>query len=338
MFKQQNYSLLKHNTFGIDAHCRMFIEYNSVEELCELLCDTNLPKPLFHIGEGSNLLFTKDFDGTIFHSCILGKEIVEDAVDSVLLKVGAGEDWDNFVDWTLNYGFYGLENLSLIPGEVGASAVQNIGAYGAEAEQYIEKVAAVCLATGESRIFLKEECDYAYRSSIFKHALRGQYIVTHVYYRLQKTFQINLTYAALCRELESRGLAEANVTAREVRNIIVEVRRNKLPDPKEIGSAGSFFMNPIVSEKMFQELLSIYPEIPYYKMPTGVKIPAGWLIQQVGWKGKTLGRAGVYPKQALVLVNLGGASGEDIMSLSNKIIHDVQQQFEIELKPEVNFI
>ena len=286
MFKQQNYSLLKHNTFGIDAHCRMFVEYNSVEELYELLCDTNLPKPLLHIGEGSNLLFTKNF----------------------------------------------------IPGEVGASAVQNIGAYGTEAEQYIEKVATVCIATGELRVFQKEECEYAYRSSIFKNALRGQYIVTHVYYRLQKTFHLNLTYAALRREVESRGLTEADVTAHQVRDIVVEVRRSKLPDPKEIGSAGSFFMNPIVSEVKFYELLNIYPEMPHYKMPAGVKVPAGWLIQQVGWKGKTLGRAGVYPKQALVLINLGGANGQDIVNLSDAIIHDVQQHFQIELKPEVNFI
>ena len=321
MFKQQNYSLLKHNTFGIDAHCRMFVEYNSIEELYELLCDTNLPKPLLHIGEGSNLLFTKNFEGTILHSRVLGKEIVENTSDSVLLKVGAG-----------------LENLSFIPGEVGASAVQNIGAYGTEAEQYIEKVATVCIATGEPRVFQKEECEYAYRSSIFKNALRGQYIVTHVYYRLQKTFHLNLTYAALRREVESRGLTEADVTAHQVRDIVVEVRRSKLPDPKEIGSAGSFFMNPIVSEVKFHELLNIYPEMPHYKMPAGVKVPAGWLIQQVGWKGQTLGRAGVYPKQALVLLNLGGANGQDIVNLSNAIIHDVQQHFQIELKPEVNFI
>lgn len=338
MFKQRDYSLLKHNTFGIDAHCRMFVEYNSIEELYELLCDTNLPKPLLHIGEGSNLLFTKNFEGTILHSRVLGKEIVENTSDSVLLRVGAGEDWDDFVDWTLSHGFYGLENLSFIPGEVGASAVQNIGAYGTEAEQYIEKVATVCIATGEPRVFQKEECEYAYRSSIFKNALRGQYIVTHVYYRLQKTFHLNLTYAALRREVESRGLTEADVTAHQVRDIVVEVRRSKLPDPKEIGSAGSFFMNPIVSEVKFHELLNIYPEMPHYKMPAGVKVPAGWLIQQVGWKGKTLGRAGVYPKQALVLINLGGANGQDIVNLSDAIIHDVQQHFQIELKPEVNFI
>jgi len=175
-------------------------------------------------------------------------------------------------------------------------------------------------------------------TSIFKNALRGQYIVTHVYYRLQKTFHLNLTYAALRREVESRGLTEADVTAHQVRDIVVEVRRSKLPDPKEIGSAGSFFMNPIVSEVKFHELLNIYPEMPHYKMPAGVKVPAGWLIQQVGWKGKTLGRAGVYPKQALVLINLGGANGQDIVNLSNAIIHDVQQHFQIELKPEVNFI
>ena len=196
----------------------------------------------------------------------------------------------------------------------------------------------MCIATGEPRVFQKEECEYAYRSSIFKNALRGQYIVTHVYYRLQKTFHLNLTYAALRREVESRGLTEADVTAHQVRDIVVEVRRSKLPDPKEIGSAGSFFMNPIVSEVKFHELLNIYPEMPHYKMPAGVKVPAGWLIQQVGWKGQTLGRAGVYPKQALVLINLGGANGQDIVNLSNAIIHDVQQHFQIELKPEVNFI
>lgn len=338
MKQQKNYSLLRNNTFGIDAHCRMFTEYETIDELCEVLSDTTLPRPILHIGKGSNLLFTKDYEGTILHSSIKGKTIIEDTEDTILLKVGAGEVWDDFVAWCLDAGYYGIENLSLIPGEVGASAVQNIGAYGTEAEQFIEKVATVSVSDCKERVFKHSECRYTYRDSIFKHECKGRYVVTHVYYRLRKYFKINLTYAALAREIESRGFSPSGITAQQVRDIVIDIRRKKLPDPERLGNAGSFFMNPIVSEIKFSEMLKTYPDIPHYKMSDGIKVPAGWLIQQCGWNGKIFGRAGVYPKQALVLINCGGATGADIIRLSNAICNDVKNKFGIDLKPEVNFI
>lgn len=332
------YSLLHHNTFGIDARCDDFREYDRVEQLRELLAELRGRKWL-HIGGGSNLLFTRDFDGLIVHSAIKGREIVSDEAGTVLVRVGAGEVWDDFVAWCVTEGLHGLENLSAIPGEVGASAVQNIGAYGVEAGQLIDRVEAIAVADSEPRTFTRDECEYAYRSSVFKHALRGKYVVTHVTYRLSRHFEPDLDYAAVRRELAARHIAPQEVTAQGLRDLIVGVRAGKLPDPKEIGSAGSFFMNPIVAREQYEALARQYPEMPHYALPDGrVKIPAGWMIEQCGWKGKALGRAGVYPKQALVLVNLGGATGSDIVRLSDAIRADVKQRFGIEIVPEVNFI
>lgn len=327
-----NYSLLSHNTFGIDVKCKRFIEYNSIEELRSCL-PTITKEPVLHIGGGSNLLFTKDFEGTILHSAILGKEVISCQDDSVTLKVGAGEDWDGFVDWCVNKGYYGLENLSYIPGEVGASAIQNIGAYGTEVEQYIEAVEAIEIATGEERLFSHDECQYGYRKSIFKAELKNRFIITHVYYKLSRSFVPNLSYGALQKDHPNE-----DITARELRDSIINIRRNKLPEPKEIGSAGSFFMNPIVSREVFNQIVVLYPNMPYYEVDDKVKIPAGWMIEQCGWKGKQLGNAGVYAKQALVLVNHGGASGQEIVTLSKKIQEDVKEKFGIEIHPEVIFI
>lgn len=327
-----NYSLLSHNTFGIDVKCKRFIEYNSIEELRSCL-PTITQEPVLHIGGGSNLLFTKDFEGTILHSAILGKEVISCQDDSVTLKVGAGEDWDGLVDWCVNKGYYGLENLSYIPGEVGASAIQNIGAYGTEVEQYIEAVEAIEIATGEERLFSHDECQYGYRKSIFKAELKNRFIITHVYYKLSRSFVPNLSYGALQKNHPNK-----DITARELRASIINIRRNKLPEPKEIGSAGSFFMNPIVSREVFNQIVVLYPNMPYYEVDDKVKIPAGWMIEQCGWKGKQLGNAGVYAKQALVLVNHGGASGQEIVTLSKKIQEDVKEKFGIEIHPEVIFI
>lgn len=325
------------NTFGIDARCSQFVEYSTQEQLKSLLPSLRSTR-WFHIGAGSNLLFTADFNGTILHSALRGIEEVRRTQSEVLLRVGAGEVWDEFVEFAVCHGYYGAENLSAIPGEVGASAVQNIGAYGVEVGQLIREVEAVEVATGEVRVFQVEECEYAYRSSVFKHALKGQYIVTHVTYALQLTFSPDLEYGAIRRELEVRGLAPDALTASDLRTLICEVRHAKLPDPAEMGSAGSFFMNPVVSEEMACALLADYPEMPHYQQASGVKVPAGWLIEKCGWKGKSLGRAGVYPKQALVLVNLGGATGSDIVALSDAICKDVKAKFGITIKPEVNFI
>lgn len=333
-----DYPLLKHNTFRIDARCRRYVEYDSAEELSRLLPSLH-GEPFLHIGGGSNLLFTQDFPGTILHSAIHDVEVVRSEGDDVWVRAGAGLEWDEFVDFCTREGYYGLENLSLIPGEVGASAVQNIGAYGVEAADCLAEVETVDVETGQPHVLAAAECAYGYRTSIFKTTLRGKRIVTHVTYRLSRRFTPRLGYAALVRELAARGMAEDTLTAADVRRVVMEVRREKLPEPAETGSAGSFFVNPVVSRERFEALLADYPDMPHYPLPDGtVKIPAGWLIQQAGWRGRSLGRAGVWPRQALVLVNLGGASGSDIVRLSDAIRADVSGRFGIDLQPEVNFI
>lgn len=337
---ETNYSLKRHNTFGIDAYCQRYVEYTSVEELQSALTELQGAGEtrLLHIGGGSNLLFTADFPGTILHSAIRGMQVIREVGEQVWLRVGAGEDWDTFVGRSIATGLYGLENLSLIPGEVGASAVQNIGAYGVEACQFIDTVEAVSLRDGTPRTFSVEECNYAYRNSIFKQELRSQYAITHVTYRLSRTFHPNLDYAAVARELSARNVAPEALTAQQLRQIICEVRRAKLPDPATTGSAGSFFMNPVISHAQWERLHAQWPGAPHYDVAGGVKVPAGWLIEQTGWKGRRLGTAGVWPKQALVLVNLGEATGSDIVRLCDTIRHDVKEKFGIDLTPEVNFI
>ena len=332
------YSLLHHNTFGIDAKCRDFREYTSEDELRNLLSELKGER-ILHIGGGSNLLFVNDyFDGCVLHSRIDGLTVARNDENGIFLRVGAGCCWDDFVDYCVRSGYYGLENLSLIPGEVGASAVQNIGAYGAEACQRIETVEAIEVATGEKRVFRNDECDYSYRNSVFKNELRGRYIVTYVTYRLSLTFKPDLEYGAIKRMIADEGVRPEDVTAQLLRDTIIKIRREKLPDPHDTGSAGSFFMNPVVDTAVYESLFKQYPEMPHYDVEGGVKIPAGWMIERCGWKGKSLGRAGVYPKQALVLVNNGGATGQDIVRLCNAIIDDVRGKFGITLHPEANFI
>ena len=329
-----NYSLLNHNTFGMDVKAKRYVEYDSEDELVQLL--SSLQGKVLHIGGGSNLLFCGDFDGTILHSVIKGIEVVEDVEgdDEVLVRVGAGEVWDDFVAWAVAEGYGGVENLSLIPGEVGASAVQNIGAYGVEAKDVIAMVEAVDMASGEKRLFANAECGYAYRQSIFKQELKGKYAITYVIYRLQKQPKLKLEYGNILAALEDK----AQVTVADVRRAIIDIRNAKLPDPKVVGNAGSFFMNPVVSREKFLSIQKDYPTMPFYDVDGGVKIPAGWLIEQCGWKGKSLGRAGVHDKQALVLVNRGGASSEEIVTLCNTICKDVHERFGIDIHPEVNFI
>ena len=334
---QHNYPLLAHNTFGMDVEASVFVEYESVTELKEILLHQLCPEGKWlHIGGGSNLLFTGDFDGMILHSAIKGFEVVSENEDEVLVRAGAGEVWDDFVAYTVEKGWYGAENLSLIPGEVGASAVQNIGAYGVEAKDLIVKVDTLEVETGKERVFGNEECGYAYRESVFKHALKGKYIVTHVTYRLFKKPSYRLDYGNVRAELEKRG---CELTLENVRQTIIDIRESKLPDPKVQGNAGSFFMNPIVPRPLFEELLGKYPSMPFYEVDAErVKIPAAWMIDQCGWKGKQLGRAGVHNKQALVLVNCGGATGQEIIALSEEIQRSVLDKFGVRISPEVNFI
>lgn len=333
----RDYSLLPHNTFGMDVKASLFIEYGSVDELKEVLA-RYVPEHTrwFPIGGGSNLLFTEDFPGVILHSAIKGMDVIHEDAEEVIVRVGAGEVWDDFVAAAVEREWYGAENLSLIPGEVGASAVQNIGAYGVEAKDLIVEVETVEVASGEIRIFKNEACGYAYRESVFKRSLKHRYIVTHVSYRLKKTPGFHLDYGNVRSELEKRGCA---LTLENVRRTIIAIRQSKLPDPMIQGNAGSFFMNPVVPRKQFEALLATYPQMPHYEVDAkNVKIPAAWMIDQCGWKGKQWGRAGVHDKQALVLVNLGGATGEEVIALSEAIQKSVYETFGVNISPEVNFI
>ncbi len=328
----KNYSLKQHNTFGIDVRCKRFVEFGNEEEVVKFVTGDELTEPFFVLGGGANILFTKDFNGTILHSAI--KDVHR---DGNLLRFGSGVEWDSVVSYAVENGLYGSENLSIIPGDVGASAVQNIGAYGVEVKDLIKSVEAIDLSSGEKVVFSNEDCQYGYRQSRFKNEWKGRYFITYVTYRFEKEFRPKLEYGNILSYLESHG--KNNPTAQELRNAIIEIRNSKLPDTKVLGNGGSFFVNPIVGRAKYEELRMTYPEMPHYTIDEEhEKIPAGWLIEKCGWKGKSLGRAGVYEKQALVLVNRGGATGEEILNLCRAICDDVKKQFDIEIHPEVNII
>ena len=332
MIDEKDYSLLRHNTFGIEAKCKRFIEYNSVEEaqqVAKMLTDAD--QPLLILGGGSNLLLTADYDGTVLHSGIRFLE----QIDSCHVRCGSGYVWDDFVAYCIANGLYGAENLSIIPGEVGASAVQNIGAYGVEAKDLIVSVEAVEIETGRICRFTNDECDYSYRQSKFKHTWRDRFLITAVTYKLSETYEPKLDYGNIRAALAVKGINFP--TATELREVITEIRNAKLPDPKVLGNAGSFFMNPVVSTQKYNELAQQYEGMPHYSIDNEhEKIPAGWLIEQCGWKGKAMGKAAVHDKQALVLVNRGGATGNEVVRLCETIQHDVMQKFGIEINPEVN--
>ena len=339
MLLKENFSLLRLNTFGIDAYCRLFIEYSDISELKDALKKVKeMHIPMLHIGGGSNLLFTKDFEGVVLHAGSKNIKIIKETEDNIYIEADAGVVWDEFVEWTIKHGSFGLENLSLIPGEVGASAVQNIGAYGIEVCQYIDRVKTLEVATEKYHEFKNEECNYGYRHSIFKGELYGKHIVTSVVYKLSKVFTPHLEYGALKTQLEKHNLNAKDITAQQLRNQIIDIRNEKLPNPNDIGSAGSFFMNPIVSEEKFVALYQQYPTIPHYPAKNGIKLSAGWLIDQAGWKGKKFKNAGVYEKQALVLVNNGGATGDDVVQLAQSIQKDILEKFGINIKPEAIYI
>ena len=330
-----NYSMLSHNTFGIDAKCRSYVEYASVDEAVQLA--RQLAEPFLIIGRGSNLLLTRDYEGTVVRSAVLGCEVVSAEGDDILVKVGSGEEWDAMIARFVKNGWHGAESLSLIPGDVGASAVQNIGAYGTEVCQLIEEIEAVEIGTGDLTTITVDECQYGYRQSRFKKEWHNKFLITHVTYRLSKSFHPQLDYGNVKHELESRGISQP--TPDQLRQVIINIRREKLPDPKVEGNAGSFFMNPVVSREKFEALISKYPQMPHYYIDADhEKIPAGWMIDQCGWKGRTVGRAGVHSKQALVLVNRGGATGQEIVELCRQIQQDVSRRFGIDLSPEVNII
>lgn len=332
MIDQENYSLLRHNTFGIDTKCKRFIEYSSVEEAQQVAgMITDADQPLLILGGGSNLLLTGDYNGTVLHSGIRFLE----QTDECHVRCGSGFIWDDVVDYCVANNLYGAENLSIIPGEVGASAVQNIGAYGAEAKDLIECVEAVEIETGQICRFTNTECAYSYRQSKFKHAWKNRFLITAVTYKLSKTYNPKLDYGNIRVALAAKGID--NPTAMQLRETIIDIRNAKLPDPKVLGNAGSFFMNPVVPTHKYNQLAQQYVGMPHYTIDSEYeKIPAGWLIEQCGWKGKALGKAAVHNKQALVLVNCGGATGSEVVQLYKTIQHDVKQKFDIEIKPEVN--
>ena len=333
MIDLKNYNLKTHNTFGIDAKCSRFLEYESVAEaqkVAKILRESSIPYII--IGGGSNLLLTKDYEGIVVHSACKG---VERKGNSLIC--GSGEVWDDIVAKSIAMQLYGAENLSLIPGDVGASAVQNIGAYGSEVKDLIRKIKAVEISTGTVREFNHTECEYGYRQSRFKHEWKNRFLIISVEYELSEAFQPRLDYGNIRAELERRNITEP--TAQQLRDTIIDIRNAKLPDPKVMGNAGSFFMNPIVSREKYEQLAAQYEGMPHYEIDADhVKIPAGWMIDQCGWKGKSLGRAGVHDKQALVLVNRGGATGAEIVALCEAIQKDVKAKFDIDIHPEVNII
>ena len=309
MKELKNISLLPYNTFGIDVKAKLFIEYYSLDELRQVLKE-HKGEQILHIGQGSNLLFTSDFNGVILHSGMARAKFLDDET----VEAQNGLRLDDMIAQLTDMGYSGLEKLSLIPGEVGASAVQNVGAYGCEAKDVIVRVNTLNVETLEERVFTNEECRFGYRDSIFKHELKGKYIVTSVVYKVKP--------------------GDATKTREE----IIATRMAKLPTVGEVGSAGSFFMNPFVPEDKVNELLKLYPDMPHYPVAEREKIPAAWLIEQCGWKGKTLGGAQVWPKQPLVIVNANNASAKDIMELAAAVSASVKEKFGIDIHPEVNYI
>lgn len=335
MIKQFNrYSLLSHNTFGIEATANQFVEFSSVDDIVGFLGE-GYDGRSFVIGGGSNLLFVNDYNGTILHSAIMGMQVVEEDDNYLLLRVGSGVNWDALVAYTVEQGWGGLENLSAIPGEVGASAVQNVGAYGVEAGELIVKVETVRLSDALCQEFLHDDCCFSYRHSIFKAAEKGKHIITHVTYRLSKNPTFKLTYGNLSEKVGLLGGA----TLANVRKAVCEIREAKLPSPDRIGSAGSFFMNPIVPAEVAEALAKEYPALPQYPLPGGnVKLPAGWLIEQCGWKETPHEHVGVYKHQALVVINRGGATGRDVLDFASAVVASVKEKFGVELNMEVNVI
>lgn len=322
----------------MEAKASRFMEYANIEDAQAIASVLRTEQnPYLIIGSGSNLLLTSDFEGIVVHSAIKGikKQCCEDG--STLIRCGSGELWDDVVAWCVGEGFGHLVNLSLIPGEVGASVVQNIGAYGSEVSEFVASIEAVEIATGEVVTIAPDDCDYGYRKSKFKTVWKNKYLITAVEYRLLPSTELNVEYGNIRTELERKGITRP--TADDLRQTIIAIRQAKLPDPAIEGNAGSFFMNPIVPREKYEELAASYEGMPHYDIDDDhVKIPAGWMIEQCGWKGKSLGNAGVHAKQALVLVNRGGATGEEVVKLCEAIQHDVKEKFGINIYPEVNII
>jgi UDP-N-acetylmuramate dehydrogenase len=339
MTVSENVSLKSFNTFGIEARARYFVRVQTPGELRAVLANPAYhPLPKLILGGGSNVLFINDaFDGLVIKIDIKGIAMLEETEGSVLLEVGAGEVWHDLVIHTIEKGYSGLENLSLIPGTVGAAPMQNIGAYGVEIKETFDSLEALHLESGECRRFTNAECRFGYRESVFKHELKGQYIITSVRFRLSKMPVFHTSYGAIQDTLREMGVAELSVKA--ISEAVCRIRRSKLPDPAQIGNAGSFFKNPEIPKAQYDALKAQYPDMPgYITSQDLVKVPAGWLIEQCGWKGKIVGDTGVHKLQALVLVNYGNAKGREIKALAESVQQSVQERFGIRLAPEVNFL
>jgi UDP-N-acetylmuramate dehydrogenase len=332
----ENFPLLNYNTFHLDVNARYLVELKDTEEITHFLKDSGAAKrPFFILGGGSNVLFTGDYPGLIIRPVIMGIEKIGEENNHVLVRAGAGEDWDLFVNWCVNEDLGGIENLSLIPGSVGASPVQNIGAYGVEVGEVLHSVEAVNMDNGRQIVMNANKCRFSYRNSIFKNELRGRVIITHAIFRLSRDHQFKTNYGDLKRELDNFPVTNI----RNIRDAVISIRNSKLPDPKDIGNAGSFFKNPIVTEDQSRTIRNYHPEMPVFPAEKGtVKLSAAWLIDQCGFKGKRSGKTGTYKKQPLILVNYGGATGKEIFNFALKIQKSVQQHFGILLEPEVNLV
>ena len=333
---ERNVNLKSFNTFGIAANASRFSRFSSVEELRSLLSEVGEDKLLI-LGGGSNVLFTEDFDGIVLRNEITGIEVIQESDTEILVKSGSGEVWHEFVMSCVDNDYGGIENLSLIPGSVGASPMQNIGAYGVEVKDVFESLEAFHIKTGEVHTFYNKSCEFGYRESVFKRKFKDQYIITSVTYRLTKQHEINASYGAIESELVKMEID--NPTIKDISNAVIAIRSSKLPDPSKIGNAGSFFKNPVVDPELVEKIKESYGNVPNYPAPDGkVKLAAGWLIDQAGWKGKTLGSYGVHKLQALVLVNYSDCTGANILDLSSDIIADIHEKFGITLEREVNII
>jgi UDP-N-acetylmuramate dehydrogenase len=335
----QNISLKLYNTFGIDAIAAEFAEITEVDELLDMIKATKLQHTKHLIlGGGSNILFTNDYDGLVIRISIGGIQVKETRNSHVLVKAGAGVVWDDLVRFCMDKGYGGIENLVMIPGSVGAGPIQNIGAYGVELKDTFHSLEAINIASGEMKVFEKQDCKFAYRDSIFKRDLKGEYVIISVTLLLQKDHIPDVSYGAIKEELMKMGLDEqADIKA--VGDAVTAIRQKKLPNPALIGNAGSFFKNPVVDEEKFNKMCNLHPDIPSYKSEDGsIKVPAGWMIEQCGWKGKILGNAAVHDKQALVLVNKGDATGRDVLMLAKKIKQSVFDRFDVMLEMEVNVV
>lgn len=333
----ENQSLKQLNTFGIDVNAKLYAAISSEADLAAIFSNPVVKEnKLLVLGGGSNMLFIKDYDGLVLKISIKGIDVREEGED-VLVTAGAGEVWDSLVKYCVANGYAGIENLTLIPGTVGASPIQNIGAYGVEIKDVFESCTAFEIATGQIKTFSRADCEFAYRESVFKGKLKGQFIVTSVTYRLSRTAKLQTHYGAVNAELERRGITEPSIA--DVSEVVAAIRVSKLPDPSTIGNAGSFFKNPIVDKVVFDDLLLQFPDMPHYPAPDGrVKLAAGWLIEYCGFKGVVDGNTGTWKNQALVLVNHGGATGQEVYRFSEKIINTVQQKFGVLLEREVNIL